>query len=190
MLSALAWISLTTMIDLLIPATLAFLTGFLAWKTAAKTYKFERWLEEPPEAPKPLQEPSKPPEAPSPPRPPKIHLDAVLIAMRDFEGLPGDANYLNNNPLNCKYHQGGYLPIYEPVKISPAGFAIFKDYSTGWLYGRNMVKNKIKNHPDWTLYDLIEDHAPPKDNNPTLQYAQTVAKRVGVDIDYKVKNLV
>lgn len=120
----------------------------------------------------------------------KPTLTQLCTYMRDFEGLPGDANYRNNNPLNCKYHHGGYLPMYEPVRISPAGFAIFKDYKTGWTYGFNMIKNKIKNHPDWTLYDLIENHAPASDNNPVKQYATFVAKRLSVDIRLSVRDIV
>lgn len=117
-------------------------------------------------------------------------LEAVATAMRDFEGGKGDANWKNNNPLNCKYYFGGYLPMYEPVKISPAGFAIFKDYATGWLYGVNMLKNKIKHHQNWTILDMIADHAPSSDHNPVLQYAQNVAKKLGVDITYPCKLLV
>lgn len=120
----------------------------------------------------------------------KPHLTDICTAMRNFEGKPGDPNYRNNNPLNCKFYYGGYLPIYEPVKMSPAGFAIFKDYQTGWLYGFNELKNKIKHHPEWTLLDMITDHAPPSDNNPSVIYAETVAKAVGVDKLFPVKNIV
>lgn len=131
-----------------------------------------------------------PPPITAPIKANKPTLEAVATAMRDFEGGTNDANYRNNNPLNCKFFYGGYLPMYEPVKISPSGFAIFKDYATGWLYGCSMLKSKIKHHPQWTLLDMITDHAPPSDNNPSLIYAKTVAKRVGVDISYKVINLV
>ena len=123
------------------------------------------------------------------PEPRKPTLTDLCTAMRDFEGGPGDANYKNHNPLNCKFYDGGYLPKYLPVLKSKGGFAIFKDYSTGWLYGYNMLKNKIKNHPKWTLRDLISDHAPAEDNNPVDIYTTFVAKRLAVDNDYLVKNL-
>ena len=80
--------------------------------------------------------------------------------------------------------------MYEPVGKSPSGFAIFKDYHTGFLYGFNMLKNKIKHHPTWTLYDLITDHAPASDNNPVLNYTTNVAKRLGVHNDFPLKDLV
>jgi hypothetical protein len=49
-----------------------------------------------------------------------------------------------------------------------------------------MIKNKILNHPEWTLYDLIENHAPSKDGNPVMSYASNVSKRLGVDVTFKV----
>jgi hypothetical protein len=121
---------------------------------------------------------------------PQPTLTELCGAMRDFEGKPGDANYINNNPLNCKFYEGGYLLKYGNVRRSPAGFAIFPTYGIGWDYGFNMLKNKIKNHPQWTLYDLIENHAPASDENPVLNYTTTVAKRLGVDIHYSMSNLV
>lgn len=120
---------------------------------------------------------------------PQPTLEAVCTAMRDFEGGTNDANYRNNNPLNCKYYYGGYLPKYGKVGISPAGFAIFSSYAIGWMYSVNMIKNKIKNHPNWTLRDLISDHAPASDNNPVDVYTAYVAKRAGITKDFLVKNL-
>lgn len=117
---------------------------------------------------------------------PRPTLTQLCTYMRDFEGKPGDLNYTNNNPLNCKFYDGGYLPQYLPVSKDKYGFAVFKDYQTGWLYGYNMIKNKILNHPEWTLYDLIENHAPSKDGNPVMSYASNVSKRLGVDVTFKV----
>lgn len=150
-----------------------------------------------PEPVAPRETPVKPPISTSSapkllPQPPQQFptLSELCTAMRDFEGKPGDPNYRNNNPLNCRYFDGGYLAKYLPVKKSPDGFAIFKDYQTGWLYGFEMQKAKIENHPTWTLLDLVTSHAPASDNNPTLAYATNVAKRLGVDIHFPLKNLV
>ena len=122
-------------------------------------------------------------------------LTQICTYMRDFEGKPGDANYRNNNPLNAKFYdpkQTGtdaeYLPKYRPVKCSPSGFAVFKDSATGWLYGFNMIKNKIQKHPNWTLLDMISDHAPASENQPVV-YATNIAKRAKIDIHYPLKNL-
>lgn len=122
--------------------------------------------------------------------PKKVTLTQICTAMRDFEGKPGDANYRNNNPLNCKFYYGGYLSKYEPVTISSADFAVFKDYDTGWLYGFNMLANKIHHHPEWTIYDMIADHAPASDNNPVMEYAKTVSDICGININYCVKDIV
>ena len=116
-------------------------------------------------------------------------LTQVCNAMALFEGGPGEASYRNNNPLNCKFFTGGYLPMYEPVKKSAAGFAIFPSREIGWLYGFNMLKNKIKNHPNWTLRDLVSDHAPASDNNPVDIYTAFVAKGLGVDNLYPVSKI-
>lgn len=122
-------------------------------------------------------------------------LKQLCEAMRDFEGqkinargVP-DPNWANNNALNCKYYYGGYLPKYGKVLRSPAGFAIFSTYEIGFMYGYNMIKNKIAHHPNWTILDLIKDHAPSGDDNDPVHYAQVVSKRIGVDSSFLAKNL-
>lgn len=141
----------------------------------------------------PPEAPASPVEAPSTPEPISGSKPPTLAqfctAIRDFEGLPGDANYKNNNPGNVRFQYSGYLPIYEPVKCSPKGFAIFKDYATGWLYLTNMIRGMFHNHPTWTILDFFTNYAPSSEN-PTRSYAQFVAKRLGVDISYKVKDIV
>lgn len=184
--------------------------GFTA---LAKVYKWGPFLDRIEPMPsldrEPLEEPYIPASpiviAPSTPKPPlepvssptsvNPTLTQICTYMRDFEGKPGDANYRNNNPLNAKFYdpkQTGtdaeYLPKYRPVKCSPSGFAVFKDSATGWLYGFNMIKNKIQKHPNWTLLDMISDHAPASENQPVV-YATNIAKRAKIDIHYPLKNL-
>lgn len=126
----------------------------------------------------------------------KATLDNLCLAIRDFEGLQinangkPDRNWKNNNPGNCRYSSVGYLPKYLPVLKDKDGFAIFKDYATGWNYLQNMLKAQIHLHPNWTILDMMTNYAPESDNNPTLNYAKHVAKRMGVDIRFKVKNIV
>lgn len=123
------------------------------------------------------------------PMPTTSLLDKFCGAIRDYEGAPGDANYLNNNPGNCRYNPDGYLPKYEPVTESPAGFAVFPNYVTGWNYLEAMITGRIHAHPNWTLLQFMENYAPSSDdNNPTL-YAQFIARRLGVDINYQIKNI-
>jgi hypothetical protein len=125
---------------------------------------------------------------------PKPTLIQMCAAIRDFEGGPGDASYRNNNPGNCRYNPSGYLPMYGNVRRSAAGFAIFPTYALGWLYLTNLAKYKIKKHPNWTILDFIghptDGWAPAADNNPVTEYAAFIARRLGVDTNYMVKNLV
>jgi hypothetical protein len=116
-------------------------------------------------------------------------LDKFCLAIRDYEGAPGDANYKNNNPGNCRYYEGGYLPQYEPVYCSPDGFAIFPSMAVGMLYLENMVKLRIANHPAWTIEDFFTNYAPTSDGNNPLLYAAFVAKRLGVGVSYLIKNI-
>lgn len=153
----------------------------------AKLYKVPHTEEEPQVPVSPSTPLQSVPAAPQTPAPTLFQLCRV---MRDFEGAPGDANYRNNNPLNCRYSPVGYLPKYQPVLKSPNGFAVFKDYSTGWLYGFEMLKHKIEKHPDWTLYDLVADHAPKSDGNDPVHYSLVIAKNLGVDNHFPLKNLV
>lgn len=156
-----------------------------------------RRLNMPPEAPKtpPTDElPSKPiPDPPMPETPQnKATLENLCLAIRDFEGKPGDANYRNNNPGNCRYNEGGYLPIYGPVRRSPNGFAIFPTYEQGWLYLQNFLKSILKKYPNLTLEEFIGGkgrwggYSPASDGNPVNEYATFLANRLGVDTSYKI----
>jgi len=122
--------------------------------------------------------------------PPTATLDTMCIAIRDFEGKPGDRNYRNCNPGNAKYSKVGYAKMYGEVKKDSGGFAIFKDMETGMLYLHNLIKVKIKRNPDQTLLDFMNVYAPPSDNNPTVKYAKFVAKRLGVDINFRMGDLI
>lgn len=131
-------------------------------------------------------------------------LDRFCTLIRNYEGIPGDQNYLNNNPGNCRYNEDGYLTKYEPVTKSPAGFAVFPSYEIGWMYLENMITQRIENHPNWTLLEFFQGiltpginnglyqggYAPASDgNNPEL-YAAVIAKGLGVDsATYQIKNI-
>lgn len=133
-----------------------------------------------------------PPEIKEPSR---ATLENLCSAIRDFEGKPGDASYRNNNPGNVRYHKGGYLPMYGEVKCSPAGFAVFPTYEQGWLYLSNFLKTVIHNHPTLTLKEFIggkgewKGYAPASDSNPVEEYATFLRNRLGVDKDFRIKNI-
>ena len=117
------------------------------------------------------------------------YLNLLCLAIRDFEGAPGDRNYRNNNPGNCRYSSVGYLPIYGEVKRDAQNFAIFKDYETGWLYLKNLIIHKSSGHPEWNLISLFKEYAPPIEND-SIGYATYVAKRMSVNpFTFQLKQL-
>ena len=125
-------------------------------------------------APEPLPVPTSSPEAPR----------ASVETLCRYIELREGANPANNNPGNCKFYKGGYAPIYGVVRESPGGFAMFATKELGWLYLNNLVKQKIKKHPNWTLYQFFADehegYAPASDNNDPLDYSRQAAKRMGI----------
>lgn len=107
--------------------------------------------------------------------------------------INGSLSFRNNNPGNCRFSSVGYMPIYGLVRedrttASPGkrGFAIFKDYNTGFLYLTNLIKEKARRHPTWTLLQFIGDEregwAPASDNNAPKIYAGYLANFMGVDV--------
>jgi len=128
-------------------------------------------------------------------------LQKLALAIRDYEGAPGDLNYLLNNPGDCRPSPDGYLPKYEPVVIVDTdtdptypfhrgSFAKFPSCDIGWLYLNNLLENMIENHPDWTLFQLTSAYAPSTDGNDPAHYAQFLGKRLGVDYQtYQIKNI-
>jgi hypothetical protein len=141
-----------------------------------------------PPAPTPITPPAPPispvvtpAPAPAPSVPPTATLTALCTAIRNFEGKPGDRNYRNNNPGNCRYSSEGYLPIYQPVLRDKDNFAVFKDYATGFLYLKNLVREKIHQNPDQTLLAFMEVYAPTSDGNDPVAYAANLGKNIGVD---------
>jgi hypothetical protein len=135
-------------------------------------------------------------EPPAPkPTPVSVLRNTLVLAMQKHEGwFPGSRSQRNNNPLNTKYSSVGYLPMYGEVKRDPQNFAIFKDYETGFLYGKNLVLEKARKHPDWTLVQFIGDEidgwAPASDNNNVQRYAQVLATAIKVDpVTWQLKSL-
>lgn len=144
----------------------------------------------PPEPPKtPAEQPVALEPASTPPSPKTSLLEHFCISIRDYEGSPGDRNYRNNNPGNCRYSSIGYDRSYGHVGRDPQNFAIFQDYETGFRYLKNLVTSKILANPDHTITQFFEAYAPASDgNNPSL-YALHVAKQIGVSVETPVKNL-
>jgi hypothetical protein len=120
---------------------------------------------------------------------PKSLIKQFCVAIRDYEGKPGDLNYQNNNPGNCVYSKVGYDPKYGNVK-KRGRFAVFPTMELGMLYLENLVKQKAKENPSWSIYDYFAKlHAPTSDNNDPVKYSKYVAFRIGVPVTTKLKDL-
>lgn len=107
-------------------------------------------------------------------------LDEFCLAIRDFEGKPGDLNYRNNNPGNIRGVDGKFLKF----KTMEEGMAYLKDYVTRACTGKHKAYS-----PKFTIIDFFNVYAPTGDNNNPGQYAKWVANRIGVDVSFKIQNL-
>lgn len=119
-------------------------------------------------------------------------LDTFCTAIRDFEGVPGDLNYTNNNPGNCRCSSVGYLAKYGNVLCvdTPSGkFAKFPTYELGWEYLQNTVLSWTNLHPTWTILDFFAHYAPASDKNPTTAYAKNVAVKCDVPVETTLQDL-
>ena len=140
--------------------------------------------------------PPVPPTAPQPPETANATTKPTLAQFFKYQWQFEGANPANCNPGNYRFYHGGYLPIYGNVKCSVGGFAMFPTLAQGKMYATNSTKSVIKNHPELTILTYIggdkgwSGYAPASDNNPVLNYANFIAKGLGVDNLYKMSALV
>ena len=104
------------------------------------------------------------------------------------DGRAGTDKRGNYNPGNLKYTQ--WTRSQGAIGKDSAGFCIFPDWTTGWNALIALLLLRRRQHPNWSILDLMMSYAPPSDNNPTQQYAQFVAGYVGGDINTKLGELV
>lgn len=146
--------------------------------------------DEPVDVPPPVVPPITPAPKPEPVVANKATLENFCLAIRDFEGAPGDRNYRNNNPGNCRFSSVGYASFYGHVGKDKDNFAIFKDYATGWLYLKNLVLSKVRKNPNQTIAQFMAVYAPVGDDNDPAHYAVYIARRLGVKADYPMRLIV
>lgn len=128
------------------------------------------------------------------PIPPNNLLNVLALAHQKHEGgKPQDLNMRLHNPGACRFSSVGYLPKYGTVKEyktgnekpGQRGFAQFATYELGFLYLKNLIREKAKKHPDWNLIQYIGDEregwAPASDNNNVTAYANALAKALNID---------
>lgn len=116
-------------------------------------------------------------------------IELMADAIQRFEGwAPGTRSYRNNNPGNLKYT--AWTKEQGATGQDTGGFAVFPDYETGRNALLSLLLLRARQHPDWTILDLFDSYAPASDGNPTVRYAETVAKAVGVTMDAQLGELV
>lgn len=105
--------------------------------------------------------------------------------IKEYEGYYANTvSVRNNNPGNLR--SSPYMSGQRD------GFAYFKTYDDGWnallwqlqisVDGRSGVYN-----PEMTLYEFFETYAPSSDSNAPRLYAESVAKKLGVSPETKIK---
>lgn len=103
------------------------------------------------------------------------------LAIKDYEGGPGDLNHRLNNPGNIRSVKGPFLKF----KTWEEGWNALLDYLTRAATGKHKAYK-----PEFTLEQFFRVYAPIADKNNPVAYAKYVAKRLGVPTSEKIKNLI
>lgn len=118
----------------------------------------------------------------------KSRMEDWALAIKEFEGwFVGSRSYRNHNPGNLRYSK------YQ-LGLDSGGYAIFKDYETGWkalLFQLEIAVDGRSNvyKPSDTLLEFFSKYAPSSDNNHPETYAKFVANKLGVDLNTEIRLL-
>lgn len=125
----------------------------------------------------------------------KSFLDQWAMAIQVHEGyFPGSKSFRNNNPGNFRWTKFVQDSLGATGKDS-SSFATFPTYQAGFnalkLFLTMAATNRLRSYRgDMTLLDFTKVYAPSEDNNNPLVYSNFVAKRLGVTINTRIKDLV
>lgn len=138
----------------------------------------------------------------NPPLPPenKVNLlEEFCLAIQEHEGWhpagspgfpTGSRSWRNKNPGNVKY-----IGQWRAIGKDNQNFAVFPTYKDGFETLKDQIKfacsgkSKIYS-PEMTIVDFFSKYAPSYDNNNPLRYAQIVARKIGVEPTFIIKNLI
>lgn len=115
---------------------------------------------------------------------PTPKLDLWCAAIKKMEGaLPS-----RNNPGNLRY-------VGQQYAVNDRGFCKFDTYEHGYQALRTLIINactgKYKMYnANGNLYDFYKVYAPDSDGNNSKQYAEFVAKKIGVSPETIIKTLI
>lgn len=111
----------------------------------------------------------------------KSKLNDFCLAIRDYEGKPGDLNYRNNNPGNIKGRDGKFLKF----KTMEEGFEYLRAYVKRASTGEHRAYKK-----GCTIAEFFKVYAPTGDNNNPDAYAKWVAKRISETVNTRVIDII
>lgn len=135
-----------------------------------------------PEQPK-VEEPKEEPK--------KDLLNLMCLAIQKHEGwFEGSRSWRNKNPGNLRY-----VGQAKAIGKDKSNFAVFATYEDGFNTLKGMIKNAVNGgskvyKPDMTLNEFFAVYAPAFDENDPQNYAKVVAKEMGVEVSFQIKNLV
>lgn len=145
--------------------------------------------------PKPPITPPAPVPEPPKPEPPKPDPNALLTlmtgAIQTFEGWwPGSVSYINKNPGNLKFANQA-----KAIGKDARGFAVFATVEDGLNALKTLITRAARGQsssyrPDMSLKQFFGVYAPTGDNNAPDLYAKFVAGKMGVSVDFQIRNLV
>lgn len=107
-------------------------------------------------------------------------LDAFAAAVQRFEGYfaPGTPGYPNGS-LSFRNNNPGNLRPTNASQPSSGGYRVFNTYDDGLAALKNDLQVKINR--GWDLNQLESVYAPSADNNDPANYANTVARWLGIN---------
>lgn len=121
-------------------------------------------------------------------------LDKWAQAIQRHEGwFPGSRSFRNNNPGNLKFTR--YTATLGAFGKDDRNFCMFGDYESGLTALKTLLTDAATDQllsykGSMTLVEFYERYAPSEDDNNPRQYAEAVAKYIGVPVTTQIKNLV
>lgn len=120
----------------------------------------------------------------------RIPIKKLAEAMAMFEGFykQGSLAQRNHNPLNLRWSK------FQTMRKN--NFSYFANNEIGWKAGiydlscKCQGKTQTRLNGESSILELIKVWAPASDNNIPKQYAQFVADRLGISINYQLKNFI